>query len=292
MRDMGLVPKVLTIRHQYWTGSSFECSGAKQERRIRVTGKASEFTQVKNRDSSSARPGSEPVRCCCFACSSKPGSIFCDLDPNCLKELDQLRQTSMYPAGATVFLEADQPRAVYCVGAGRVKLSRSSPDGRAVVVGIATKGDVLGVRPLLLGERHDITAETLEESRLCFVPKNVFLGFLKRNGDVSLRLAQRLSVELGEAYRQVCGVVFKPTPERLAELLLSLCQTQGEPVPEGIGLKTHMCQDELAERVGASRRSLNRALGILRSQGLIECRRRFIIVRDFAALQNWLIPSV
>jgi len=257
-----------------------------------VTGNASGLGQITNKELSSVQPHSGPTGTCCFACTSKPGSIFRDLDPNCLKELDQLRQTSVYPAGATVFLEADQPRAVYCVGAGRVKLSRSSPDGRAVVVGIATKGDVLGVRPLLLGERHDITAETLEESRLCFVPKNVFLGVLKRNGDVSLRLAQRLSVELGEAYRQVCGVVFKPTPERLAELLLSLCQTQGEPVPEGIGLKTHMCQDELAERVGASRRSLNRALGILRSHGLIECRRRFIIVRDFAALQNWLIPPV
>ena len=222
----------------------------------------------------------------CFACSSKPGSIFCDLPSASLLELDQLKLARTYPAGAKVFLETDQPQAVYCVCAGRVKLSRSSPDGRALVLGIAGAGDVLGVRPLLVGRPHDLTAETTEETRLCFIPRRNFLDFLKRNGEVSLRLAEKLSTELGEAYRQVCGVVLKPTVERLAEFLLSLCQTHGEITPEGVGLKSNICQDELAEMVGMSRRNLNRALGTLRGQGLIQCGRRSIIVLNMVALQG------
>lgn len=230
------------------------------------------------------QPGSKAERC--FACSSKPGSIFCDLPQATLVELDRLRRTRIYAPGTLVFQEGDPAEAVYCVGSGRVKLSRCAPDARAVVLGNATTGDVLGVRPLLLGKPHDLTAETTAETRICFIAKHDFLAFLKRNGDVSLRLAQKLSIDIEEAYRQVCGVVLKPTLARLAERLLALSETYGEAVPEGIGLKTNMCHDELAELVGVSRRSLNRALGTLRSQGLIQCRRRLIIIRDLVALQR------
>jgi CRP/FNR family transcriptional regulator len=75
-----------------------------------------------------------------------------------------------------------------------------------VVLRIATAGDVLGVRSLLLGKTHDLLAETIEETRLCFIPRNKFLDFLKRHGEVSLQLAQRLSTEVDEAYQQVCSV--------------------------------------------------------------------------------------
>lgn len=222
----------------------------------------------------------------CSSCTSKPGSVFCDLPAASLLELNQLKQTRAYGPGTSVFREGDQPRAVYCVGTGFLKLSRSSPDGRTVVLGIAKAGDVLGVRPLLLDKPHDLTAEAAQEARICFIPRMAFLGFLRHNGDVSLRLAQKLSTRLDDAYQQVYGVSLKPAVERLADVLLALCQTHGQPVPEGIGVMNHLCQDELAELVGMSRRNLNRALGTLRAKGLIECRRRSIVVRNIAALQN------
>jgi CRP/FNR family transcriptional regulator len=228
---------------------------------------------------------------CCFSCSCKKESIFGDLDATTLMELDRRRQPSIYRAGTTVFLQGDEPRAIYCVGTGQVKLSHGSADGRSVALGVAVSGDVLGVRPMLLGTAHDVTAETLEETRLCFIPKDDFLDLLARNGVVSLRLAQKLSAELDEAYRQVSGVAFKSTVQRVAELILALCQTQGKPGPEGIGLPTGMCQDELAEFLGVSRRSLSRALATLKNGGLIECRRRRIVVRDSAGLKKSLASA-
>lgn len=231
-----------------------------------------------------------PVKVSCGTCTSRAGSIFCCVNEGCTSELDHLRRMTIHPAGSLVFLSGEQPRGVFCVGAGRVKLWRSSPDGQSLILGIATSGDVLGVRPLLLGVPHDLSAEAIEPTRLCFIPRNAFLDYLKHNGDVSLRLAEKLSAELGAAYRQVCGVVLKPTLERLTELLLSLGQVHGEPVSAGMGSKVNIGQDELAELAGVSRRSLNRALAALRDKSLIECKRRFIIIHDLTALQKCL-PS-
>jgi CRP-like cAMP-binding protein len=227
----------------------------------------------------------------CVACRCQAGSIFGDLDADSLIELDRRRQLSVYPTGATIFLQGDQPRAVYCIGAGRVKVSHCAADGRTVALNIATSGDVLGVRPMLLGTPHDLTAEALDETRLCFIAKDDFMDFLTRKSAVSLRLAQKLSAELDEAYRQVSAVALKSTTERVAELILALCQTHGQPGPGGIGLPTNMCQDELAEFLGVSRRSMSRALATLRAHGLITCGRRSIIVRDSAALQKSLAST-
>jgi len=154
------------------------------------------------------------------------------------------------------------------------------------MVGIALAGDVLGVRSLLSGRPHDLTAESLERAELKFIRKDDLLNFLSRNGDVSLRLAQKLSEELYEAYRGVRDMALKRSYERLVELLLRFCQTHGEATPDGIRLRMDLSQEELAEMIGASRRSLTRALTRLKHLGVIECRRRSIIVCDKVALEN------
>ncbi|MEK7406380.1 MAG: Crp/Fnr family transcriptional regulator, partial [Acidobacteriota bacterium] len=202
--------------------------------------------------------------------------------------MDRLRQSNIYPCGAIVFLEGDQPRGAYCVCGGRVKLSSVSSDGRGVIFGIVSAGEVLGVRSLLSGRPHDLTAETLERTQLCFISRDEFLRFLHHNGDVSLRLAQRLSNELYDAYYQVRGAVLQRSDERLTELLLVLCETHGKRTGEGISITSNLSQQELAEMIGVSRRSLTRTLARLKRLRIIECQRRHILIRDVAALRNWL----
>jgi len=203
-----------------------------------------------------------------------------------------MRQGSIYPGGAFVFMEGDQPKGIYCICSGRVKLSISSPSGRAVIVGIDTAGDLLGVRALLSRKPHDLTAETLEMTQLCFIRKDDFLGFLSRNEDVSLRLAQKLSNELYGAYQLVSDVALKQSYKRLTELLLRLCQSHGELRPDGIRLKMNLSQEELADMIGVSRRTLARALAKLKYLGIIECQRRLIIIRDRVALEESLSSEI
>jgi len=224
----------------------------------------------------------------CSSCHSTSKGIFCDLNNSVLGELSKLRQCIMYPPGSVVFMEGEQARAAYCICSGRLKRSSSSAEGRVLIHGFSTPGDVLGVRALLLGKPHDLTAEAVEATELCLFPKDEFIPFIKQNGDISLRVAQKLSLDLYEAYRRVRGTALKGSSERLAELLLRLCHSHGKATPKGISLDANLCQDELAALLGISRRSLNRLLAELRVQGVIECRRRSILVRNITALRKRL----
>lgn len=226
----------------------------------------------------------------CFICRSRSNCIFSDLDRSRLIELEQMHQRSIYPSGAVLFRAGDQPQGVYIICSGRVKLSIYSSDGRAVLVSTAGAGNVFGVTALLSGKPYNLTAEALELTQVGFIKKDDFLGFLRRNGSVSLRLAQKLSNELYESYQGIGNASFKQSYGRLVELLLKLCPSYGDPTPKDIRLKINLSQEELADMIGTSRRTITRALTKLKHLGIIECQRRSITIRDIVALEN-ILPS-
>ena len=100
-----------------------------------------------------------------------------------------------------------------------------------------------------------------------------------------------MSKELYEAYLEVRDVRFKRSSERLVELLSRLCQTDDELTRDGTRLRINLSQEELAEMIGTSRRTLTRALSTLRRLGLIEYRHHSILVFDMIALGNILLSK-
>lgn len=224
----------------------------------------------------------------CSSCSLRADTIFSGLDSSGVLELEGMLQRSVYPAGVVLYLKGEKPRGIYCICSGRVKLSAHSLDGKGLVVGYPSAGSVIGIREVLSGEPHDFTARTVEESELGFMEKEQFLGFLRKNGGICLRLAECLGEELSRAYADLRNVTLAKPEERLASLLLRLCDDFGEPAPEGIAIKLGVSQEEMAEMAGMSRRTLTRALGTLKKMELIKSGRRITIVRDKTALQDLL----
>ncbi len=224
----------------------------------------------------------------CSTCSLRAGTILSGLDNSGALEFEGMLHRFVYPKGVVLFLKGEEPRGIYCICSGRVKLSAHSPDGKSLTAGYPSAGSVIGIRGVLSGQPHDFTARTVEESQLSFMDKEDFLGFLRRNGNVCLRLAESLGEELSRAYGDLRNSALAGSGERLASLLLRLCDDFGEPTPEGIVIKLDVSQDEMAEMAGMSRRTLTRALTRLKSMHLIKCGRRNTIVRDKTALQNLL----
>ncbi|HVY55922.1 MAG TPA: Crp/Fnr family transcriptional regulator [Thermodesulfobacteriota bacterium] len=222
----------------------------------------------------------------CSTCNLRAGTIFAGLDSTGVIELESKMQRFDYPRDFVLFLKGEKPRGIYCICSGRVKLSAHSPDGRGIIAGYPTAGSVIGVRAVLSGKTHDFTARTVEESQLSFIDKDDFLEVLKRNGAVCMKLAESLCEELSKAYTDIKNAALAGPEERLASLLLRLCEEFGEPTPEGIVINLGVSQDEMAELAGMSRRTLTRALKKLRKMDLIECGRRKTLVRSKTGLES------
>src|ERR1700674_4125417 len=109
--------------------------------------------------------------------------IFCDLPKTVLAELDEISSPSTYPRDAILFVEGQEPRGVFVICNGRVKLSASSSCGKALILRIAEPGDVVGIPGTISGKPYELTAEALEPVQANFIARKAFLQFLRQRGE-------------------------------------------------------------------------------------------------------------
>lgn len=128
----------------------------------------------------------------CQNCTVRGEGFFCQLAAPALKDLNAIRFTSAYPAGAVLFIEKQTARGIYLLCEGEVKLSVSSSEGKKLILRIARAGEVLGLVSALAGAPHEVTAETLRPCQVAFVPRDAFPRFLSKHPEAYPRVASQL----------------------------------------------------------------------------------------------------
>src|SRR3954453_3512092 len=104
----------------------------------------------------------------CSTCTFRAERQFCNMGTPAVKALDTIKFTAVYPKGSVLFVEGEQPRGVFIVCSGRVKLTTSSSEGKTLIVKIAEAGEVLGLSGSILFTAFEHFPETLEQSRIHF----------------------------------------------------------------------------------------------------------------------------
>ena len=121
-----------------------------------------------------------------------------------------------------LFLEGQQPRGVFVLCAGKVKLSTSSKEGKTIITKLSDAGDVLGLNATVSNRPYEVTAEMVEPGQANFIPRDSFLQFLREHGEVAVRVAEQLSRNYYTAYEEIKTLGLTTSPgEKFAKLLLS-----------------------------------------------------------------------
>jgi CRP/FNR family transcriptional regulator, cyclic AMP receptor protein len=214
----------------------------------------------------------------CSGCVLHEGEVFCRLERKTLEELDRLRQTSFYPAGATLFVEGEPPRGVFILCSGQAKLTADSREGKSITLRVARAGQVLGLSSVVAGQPYPVHAITLMPSQVSFIPRRPFLDFLRANPEISQRVAEHLSMELHKAWEQARQLALSPSAAaKLAQLLVGMA-ANGTEAKAGTKVFLTMTHREIGEIIGVSRETVARLLGQFRAEGLIGGRARAVMI--------------
>lgn len=179
-----------------------------------------------------------------------------------LETLARSLQRRSVRGGKAVFRHDDPGSSLYVIESGVVKVQRTSPEGREVILAILGPGDFFGELALLDGEPRSADAIAREDCTLLVLEREDFLAFLDKEPGVATKLLAALSRRLRRTDQLVQDAAFLDVPARLARALLQLAES-----PEAT---TGLTQSELAAMVGASRESVNRWLQFYRRRGLID----------------------
>lgn len=205
----------------------------------------------------------------CQSCAQRFTSVFCKAKQEFISEINEQKICNIYKKGQTLFNEGSYPFGVYCINDGKVKLSHLGDDGKEQIIRLLRGGDVLGYRALLSGERYSASAIALEDTQVCFIPKELFISVLKNDTGLAFEMMKLLSDELHKAEVKLTHLAQKPIRERLAETLLFIKETYGYEA-DGITLSVRLSREEIANLVGTATESTIRLLSEFKKDGMVE----------------------
>ena len=222
----------------------------------------------------------------CLACPVREEHLFCNLSPPALQKLNEIKSTAVYPKGAVLFIEGQQPRGVFVLCAGKAKLSTSSGEGKTLITKISDAGDVLGLNATISNHPYEVSAEMIEPGQANFIPRDALLRFLADHGEVALRVAQQLSSNYYTAYEEIRMLGLTSSPgEKFAKLLLSWYpeKQQGNGQAQ---IKLTLTHEEIAEMIGTTRETVSRLFSEFKKKQLLQVKGSTLILHNKPALEK------
>jgi len=203
-----------------------------------------------------------------------------------LRGLDEAKVTKYHPRGSVLFVEGQMPRGVYILCEGRAKISITSPEGKTLVLRIAQPGDVLGINSALTGEPHSATVQTLERSRVDFIPLTDLLRLLDRDKRIYAAVAQALSRKLSSVVDHTRLLFLSQSAaEKLARLMVKWCEEGDNGTSHGIRIFNGLTHEEIAQMICTSRETVTRLLGDFKRRHLVSLVGTAIVIRNRKALE-------
>ena len=178
----------------------------------------------------------------------------------------------------SLFGEGEPGDTVHLVLDGKIKITHSAPDGRENLLAVLGPGDVFGELSLFDPGPRTATATAVVDADLASLGHEDLRHWLHTRPDAGELLLRVLARRLRRTNDAMSDLVFTDVPARVAKALLSLGEQFGVPQPNGLRVEHALTQEELAQLVGASRETVNKALADFAGRGWIALESRAVVV--------------
>jgi CRP/FNR family transcriptional regulator, cyclic AMP receptor protein len=212
--------------------------------------------------------------------------LFSTLDDEAAGALMDSMTASRLERGDILFREGDRGDRLYVIGEGKIKLGLTSPDGRENLLAILGPGEMFGELSLFDPGPRTATATAVAETQLIALIHADLYSFLAGRPAVSLNMLTALARRLRRTNENLSDLVFTDVPGRVAKALLDLSHRFGRAAEDGILVAHDLTQEELAQLVGASRETVNKALADFATRGWIKLEARAVVLIDVERIQR------
>lgn len=209
-------------------------------------------------------------------------AYFTNLNTEILAYLSQGTYLRRYERGETLFWEGDPCAGLHIIRTGSVKLFKTSPQGRELIVKVFEEGATFNEVPVFDHGQNPVNVAALEECKIWVIEAEVIHAAMEKHPE----MCQSIILNLTQNLRMLVGMVeelsFYQVTNCLARLISKLPEEQlvGEA-------SQRITQDQLAARLGTVREVVARSLRELERGGAIHVRRRQIQIVNQAVLQEW-----
>jgi CRP/FNR family cyclic AMP-dependent transcriptional regulator len=197
--------------------------------------------------------------------------VFLNLPDELLRMIHNHTIERRFRKGMIIFLEGDKGEGFHYVKSGKVKVLRTSDDGREHIIKILDAGEIFAEVLMFNNMPYPATAVAVEPSCIGMI-RNVDLEQLVlANNVLALQLIKALSQRLIYAQQKIKNLALNDVMSRTVEILLRLSQEQGSKLDNGIiEIALDLSRQDLASLVGTTRETVTRTLSSLKKDKIID----------------------
>ena len=204
--------------------------------------------------------------------------IFQGVDPEAVAALINEMDTVTFPKGTTIFNEGEPGDRLYIIVDGKIKLARHAPDGRENLLSVMGPSDMFGELSIFDPGPRTSSAVCVTEVTCATMDSTMLREWIDNHPEISQQLLRVLARRLRRTNASLADLIFTDVPGRVAKTLLQLANRFG--VHEGGALRVNhdLTQEEIAQLVGASRETVNKALATFAHRGWIRLEGKSVLI--------------
>jgi len=207
--------------------------------------------------------------------------VFQGVSPEAAEPVAEELERFDLPRGSIVFNEGEPGDTLFIILEGKVKIVRRAPDGRENVLSVMGPSDQFGELSIFDPGPRTATATALTDVSLAKMSRQALLPWIAAHPEIGVQLLQVLARRLRRTNDTVADLIFTDVPGRVAKSLLGMADRFGARDEKGLLRVTHdLTQEELAQLVGASRETVNKALADFAHRGWLRLEGKTVLVLD------------
>lgn len=211
-------------------------------------------------------------------------ALFSGLDAPALSELERRFVRKQYRRKTVLIEHGIESSAMYVLLQGGAQVFIADDGGREIVLNELGPGDHFGELALVADMPRSASVMTTQDSVCLSMTRHTFIEFLSEYPEISFNLIRHLAGEVSRLSEDMARLALHDVYRRVRDLLDKMAQPRADK-PE-IRTTGQITQQDIANRVGASREMISRIFRDLKKGGYIELQgRQLAILRPLPL--NW-----
>lgn len=212
--------------------------------------------------------------------------IFSNLSDNTLENIAKLQIEKTYKNGDIIFNEGDIGKALFFVVHGKVKIFKTSLDGREITLNILGDNSIFAEVTLFNDVNYPATVEAIEDSQIGFILNKDIENLILSNNHLALEIIKVLSKRLYRSQMSVKDMAFSDTYVRIVKVLIDLSKRHSTNTKAGTQIDISITRQDIANMVGTSRETVSRVISSLKKDNLINPSSKKIVISDIEKLKS------
>lgn len=213
------------------------------------------------------------------------GNTGCFSDQN-MKRLEVVMKDRHIPEGSHLFWEGDLADKLYYIKRGRVKLTKSTDEGKELILYMYQSDDMVGQADPFFSSKHSFTAEVIEDTEVGVIEHKDLEVLICQHCDFAIDFMKWMGIHHRLTQTKFRDLMMYGKPGALCSTLIRLSNTYGEKHGDTVLINKKITHTDLSNMIGATRESVNRMLSDLRKKGAVEYENGMIVITDLGMLQE------